>query len=126
MDTSMHMEPQENILEYETDTKRRTIICHRQEVYLGIEKDKWIFPGRTYVLPTHVKILSIPPNTVGLITRCPWVKSNIDVVPQIIRYGGYIFIEVRNIGFLPTRISAEQILANLTILNRPDCHIVKG
>ena len=114
----------DNILEYQVDSNYHTMVYVKQEIYLASAINKWIFPGKIYTIRTCTRI-SLPENSIAVLTRCPWVRKKIQVVPQIIVNDGFIDIQVQNIGFLPTTIIEEELLASLTIVPRTECHIVE-
>lgn len=114
---------QENILEYQSDANCYTMVCSKQEMYLASEVDKWLFPGKIYTIPTGIRMW-LPENSVAILTRCPWVRSKIEVIPQVIMNDSFICIQIRNIGILPTKVLEEEILASLVIVPRTECHII--
>lgn len=114
---------QENILEYQSDANCHTMVCSKQEMYLASEVDKWLFPGKIYTIPTGIRMW-LPENSVAILTRCPWVRQKIEVIPQVIMNDSFIWIQVQNVGILPTKVLEEEILASLVVVPRTECHII--
>lgn len=115
----------DNILEYQVNSDYNTMVCVKQEIYLASAMNKWIFPGKIYTIRTCTKV-SLPENSVAILTRYPYARKKIQVIPQIIVSDGFIDIQVQNIGFLPTTIIEEELLASLTIVQNIECHIVES
>ena len=121
------MQLQDNILEYESDAKCRTVIRCNQEMYLASEIDKWVFPGKICSIPTGVRIVGMPDNSAILITPCPWLHAKKwTIIPQVLVGNGYVFIGVLNTGILPIKISKEQLLASVTVVPRTECHVINA
>lgn len=114
------------ILEYQEDSHCHTMICNSngKELYVASEINKWLFPKKTYFIPTGIKIW-YPDNCIGVLTKCLWINPNLEIIPQLIASDGYVIVQVKNTGILPIKISEEEILASLHIVPKLECHVVK-
>lgn len=122
--TPIQIKQPEQILEYYRYNLDVTtiVVGYQNEIFLGSEKDMWILPGKTYLIPTAVKCW-YPNGNVGLTMSCSWM-TNINVIPQIHTDDCEIFLKVRNAGLLPTKIHAGKMFARLIVIPKTECHIV--
>lgn len=116
----------EPILEYQTyEEKCESIIINEKEkeIFLGSDRTMWLLPGRTYYVPTGVRFW-FPENSIGLITSNTWMNPKIHVHSTIAVSDCEIYLRVQNIGFLPRPIVCGQMLANLIVIPKMECHII--
>ena len=117
----------EKILEYEIETECNTMTysSNGKKQYLGSAIDKWLLPQKVYSIPTGIKMW-LPEDSIAVITNCPWLSPKLEVISQIVVNDGAINIQVRNLGYLPTKILKEEILASLHIIPRMECHVIES
>jgi hypothetical protein len=111
------------ILEYHAYNESCIVINEKeQEIFLSSDRDMWLFPGRTYVVPTGVRFW-FPDNAVGLITENIWMDYKLQIHSSITVSDCEAWLIVQNIGFLPRRIHVGQMLAAMTVIPKIECHI---
>lgn len=113
----------EPILEYKEEYIH-TLLIDKKRMYIKPDKDYWLFPG----IPKRIDIglqLWVPYDCIGLITKSIYLGPNIQLDTQTIHdTEGVPSITVVNRGWLPTKLSDEKIIAELTIFPKKECHIV--
>jgi hypothetical protein len=112
----------EPVLEYLDYDLGSMEISYNKEILLGTYIDKWIFPGKIYLIPTGIRFW-YPDNTVGL-TIAPIWANKLQVIPQIHGDEQEIWLKVKNPGILPNKIYAGEKIANLMVIPKMECHIV--
>ncbi len=113
------------ILEYEED--KHVFLIDKTHMYIKPDKSYWLFPGVVKRINLHLQ-LAIPQNCIGLITKSNFLNSNIQLDTKVIHdtdgVALVLFIEVVNRGWLPKKLSDENIIAELLVIPKTECHIV--
>lgn len=112
----------EPVLEYKESV--HTLLIDKKRMYIKSDKSYWLFPG----IPKRINIgleLYIPDTCIGLLTKSIYLSPNIQLDTRTIHdMEGIPSITVVNRGWLPTKLSDEKIIAELTIFPKKECHIV--
>lgn len=112
------------IFEYQSDASCQTLVYDQdKQIFLCSGINKLVFPGKTYTIPTGIKAW-LPCDFIGLIVNSYLLNPKLQVIPQIVLDDCYICIQIRNTGILPVKILEEEILANLILIPKLECHIV--
>ena len=118
---SLNKKP-EPILEY-LDYDLGSVKCTEdKQIILGSYLNMWIWPGKTYIIPTGVRFW-FPDNSMGLILGFPF-SSRFEVIPQLCEDDCEAWIKIKNPGFLPKLLRSNEMLATLTVIPKVECHIV--
>lgn len=112
------------ILEYEEE--ENILVTKGQNIYLKADKNRWLFPN----FPTDIKIglhLRIPDDCVALLVKSVYLDTNIQLDTRIIHDDQKIsYLRIMHRGLFPTKISKHEIIAELIIIPKVECHIINS
>lgn len=120
------MKQPDPVLEYQLyDSTCESIVINEKEkeIFLGPDRNMWLWPGRTYYVPTGARFW-FPDNSIGLIFSNTWMNPKLHVHSTIAISDCEVYLRVQNIGFLPRPIIAGQMLASLIVIPKLECHVV--
>ena len=114
----------EPILEYVEHNDNNSLIIEDSYPMISSNQKKWIFPWRTISIDTGLEIW-IPKGHVGIIIKNESsLNPNLQLDTIIIYDSAILNIRIKNRGWLPVKITEEDILAHLLIVPITECHII--
>lgn len=113
---------EEPILEYKETIQ--SLLIDKKRIYIKPHKNYWLFPG----IPRYIDIgldLYIPDSCIGLLTKSTYLGPYMQFDTRVIHgIEGISFVWLTNRGFLPVVLQEEQIIAELTIVPKTECHVI--
>ena len=99
--------------------------CEEAGYFLYTRKNKWIFPFKKTRIPLNISSITLPDNTVGIISDAFINSFSYSVKPNLIVHGGECTaIEIHSKSLLPFRIKKYETVAILRIIPTLECHAI--
>ena len=99
--------------------------CDEAGYFLYSRKNKWIFPFKKTRIPLNISSITLPDNTVGIISDAFINSFSYSVKPNLIVHGGECTaIEIHSKSLLPFRIKKYETVAILRIIPTLECHAI--
>ena len=93
--------------------------------FLYSRKNKWVFPFKRTRIPLNILSITLPDNTVGIVSDAFINSFSYSVKPNLIVHGGeYTAIEIHSKSLLPFRIKKYETVAILRIIPTLECHAI--
>lgn len=116
--------PEEPILEYREFLPEPALIMEDNNPMIKSNQKLWIFPGCTARIDIGLEIW-IPKGHIGLIVKDESsLRPNLQLDTIVIYNSGCVNIRITNRGWLPTKITQDDVLAHLLIVSITECHII--
>jgi hypothetical protein len=115
----------EPVLEYEED--KHVLLIDKTRIYIKPDKDYWLFPGIVKRICLNLQ-LTIPEGCIGLLVKSNFLSAKIQFDTKVIHdtdgVALVLFVEMVNRSLLPKKLSDENIIAELLVMPKTECHIV--
>ena len=99
--------------------------CDEAGYFLYSRKNKWVFPFKRTRIPLNILSITLPDNTVGIVSDAFINSFSYSVKPNLIVHGGECTaIEIRSKSLLPFRIKKYETVAILRIIPTLECHAI--
>ena len=99
--------------------------CDEAGYFLYSRKNKWVFPFKKTRIPLNISSITLPDNTVGIISDAFINSFSYSVKPNLIVHGGECTaIEIHSKSLLPFRIKKYETVAILRIVPTLECHAI--
>lgn len=99
--------------------------CGEAGYFLYSRKNKWVFPFKKTRIPLNISSITLPDNTVGIISDAFINSFSYSVKPNLIVHGGECTtIEIHSKSLLPFRIKKYETVAILRIIPTLECHAI--
>ena len=99
--------------------------CDEAGYFLYSRKNKWVFPFKRTRIPLNILSITLPDNTVGIVSDAFINSFSYSVKPNLIVHGGeYTAIEIHSKSLLPFRIKKYETVAILRIISTLECHAI--
>ena len=99
--------------------------CDEAGYFLYSRKNKWIFPFKRTRIQLNILSITLPDNTVGIISDAFINSFSYKVKPNLIVHDGECTsIEIRSKSLLPFRIKKYETVAILRIIPTLECHAI--
>ena len=99
--------------------------CDEAGYFLYSRKNKWVFPFKRTRIPLNILSITLPDNTVGIVSDAFINSFSYSVKPNLIVHGGeYTAIEIHSKSLLPFRIKKYETVAILRIIPTLECHAI--
>ena len=99
--------------------------CDEAGYFLYSRKNKWVFPFKKTRIPLNISSITLPDNTVGIISDAFINSFSYSVKPNLIVHGGECTaIEIHSKLLLPFRIKKYETVAILRIIPTLECHAI--
>lgn len=99
--------------------------CDEAGYFLYSRKNKWVFPFKRTRIPLNISSITLPDNTVGIISDAFINSFSYSVKPNLIVHGGECTaIEIHSKSLLPFRIKKYETVAILRIIPTLECHAI--
>ena len=99
--------------------------CDEAGYFLYSRKNKWVFPFKKTRIPLNISSITLPDNTVGIISDAFINSFSYSVKPNLIVHGGECTaIEIHSKSLLPFRIKKYETVAILRIIPTLECHAI--
>lgn len=121
------MKKTEPIFEFREINNNSALSFDDKRLIIKSNQDVWMLPKSSHLIDLGLKIW-IPKNHVGLIVKSSLLERNLQLDTKIIYdnddCGTWIHVTIINKGWRPIKIMTGNILADLLILPKAECHIV--
>ena len=99
--------------------------CDEAGYFLYSRKNKWVFPFKKTRIPLNISSITLPDNTVGIVSDAFINSFSYSVKPNLIVHGGECTaIEIHSKSLLPFRIKKYETVAILRIIPTLECHAI--
>lgn len=99
--------------------------CDEAGYLLYSRKNKWVFPFKRTRIPLNISSITLPDNTIGIISDMFVNSFSYSVKSNFITCGEECTaIEIRSKTLLPFRIKKCEIIAILRIIPTLECHAI--
>lgn len=99
--------------------------CDEAGYFLYSRKNKWVFPFKKTRIPLNISSITLPDNTVGIISDAFINSFSYSVKLNLIVHGGECtVIEIHSKSLLPFRIKKYETVAILRIIPTLECHAI--
>lgn len=99
--------------------------CDEAGYFLYSRKNKWVFPFKRTRIPLNILSITLPDNTVGIVSDAFINSFSYNVKPNLIVHDGECTaIEIRSKSLLPFRIKKYETVAILRIIPTLECHAI--
>ena len=99
--------------------------CDEAGYFLYSRKNKWVFPFKKTRIPLNISSITLPDNTVGIISDAFINSFSYSVKPNLIVHGGECTaIEIHSKSLLPFRIKKYETVAILRIIPTLECYAI--
>ena len=99
--------------------------CDEAGYFLYSRKNKWVFPFKRTRIPLNISSITLPDNTVGIVSDVFINSFSYSVKPNLIVHGGECTaIKIYSKSLLPFRIKKYETVAILRIIPTLECHAI--
>ena len=99
--------------------------CDEAGYFLYSRKNKWVFPFKRTRIPLNILSITLPDNTVGIVSDVFIHSFSYSVKPNLIVHGGECTaIEIHSKSLLPFRVKKYETVAILRIIPTLECHAI--
>ena len=99
--------------------------CDEVGYFLYSRKNKWVFPFKKTRIPLNILSITLPDNTIGIVSDVFTNSFLYNVKPNFVVYGGECTaIEIHSKSLLPFRIKKYETVAILRIIPTLECHAI--
>ena len=99
--------------------------CDEAGYFLYSRKNKWVFPFKKTRIPLNILSITLPDNTIGIVSDVFSNSFLYHVKPKFIICGGECtYVEIYSKSLLPFRIRKYQTVAMLCIVPTLECHAI--
>lgn len=99
--------------------------CDEAGYFLYSRKNKWVLPFKKTRIPLNILSMTLPDNSIGIVSDMFINSFSYSVKPNFVIYGGECTaIEIRSKSLLPFRIKKSETVAVLRIVPTLECHAI--
>ena len=99
--------------------------CDEAGYFLYSRKNKWVFPFKKTRIPLNILSITLPDNTIGIVSDVFSNSFLYHVKPKFIICGGECtYVEICSKSLLPFRIKKYETVAILRIIPTLECHAI--